>query len=192
MAADLDNAAETFRNAMRDTVRQNSTLYLVQAAVLIIAGMAAIIFPAISSAVFVILLGWLLIISGVVQAVGLIGSTKVPNFWLQLISVVLAIWVGVLLLRHVGEGMVVITLLLIIFLMIDGVSKIVFALTVRPMTNWGWVLASGVLGVVLSLFLWASMPVTALWLIGLILGIQLISVGVAIGSLAWTLRKEAA
>lgn len=91
---------------------------------------------------------------------------------------------------YFGEGMVVISLLLVIFLMIGGISKTIFALTVRPMPNWGWVLASEVLGVVLSLLLWTSMPVTALWLIGLIHGIQLISVGVAIGALVWKLRSE--
>lgn len=188
MAVNLDAAAEIYRDSMRDSVKRHWLLHMIEAVVLIVAGLAAIVFPVFSSAFFVIMLGWLLIVSGVSQALGLFGAGKAPSFWLQLISVALGIIVGVLLLRHIGEGMLLISLLLIIFFMIEGVSKIVFALTIRPLTNWGWVLASGVLGVLLSGFLFASMPVTALWLIGLLLGIHLISVGASVGVVAWTAR----
>ena len=44
---------------------------------------------------------------------------------------------------------------------------------------------------VASLILLAAMPVTALWLIGLMLGMQLISVGTALSWLAWQIRKTA-
>ena len=74
--------------------------------------------------------------------------------------------------------------------MMEGISKVVFALTIRPFPNWGWVLASGFVGILLSLLLWASMPVTAVWLIGLLLGVNLISVGAAIAYLAWQVRKS--
>ena len=45
-------------------------------------------------------------------------------------------------------------------------------------------------GIVLALILWANLPVTALWLIGVLLGINLISVGAAIGYLAWQVRQS--
>jgi len=64
-------------------------------------------------------------------------------------------------------------------------DRFVFALTIRPFPNWGWVLASGLVGILLALILWANLPVTAVWLIGLLLGINLISVGAAIAYLAW-------
>ena len=83
------------------------------------------------------------------------------------------------------------SLLLIIFFMIEGMSKVVFALTIRPLPNWLWVFASGVLSVVLSLVLFAAMPVTALWLIGLMLGLDLIAIGAALGAMAWRLRGQA-
>src|SRR6187200_1870119 len=142
--------------------------------------MLAIIYPVISSAAVVVLLGWLLIISGVVQGFSLIGAGQVPHFWLQLISVILAILIGFLFLRDPAQGMVTIALLLIVFFMIEGISKVVFALTIRPFPNWLWVLASGLVGIFLSLILWASMPVTAVWLVGFMLGLNLISVGAAI------------
>ena len=98
--------------------------------------------------------------------------------------------IGCLFLRDPAQGLVTIALLLIVFFMIEGISKVVFALTIRPFPNWGWVLTSGLVGIVLALILWANLPVTALWLIGVLLGINLISVGAAIGYLAWQVRQS--
>ena len=190
MAMSLDEAAEVFREAMRETVKRYSLWYLIEGVLLIAAGVLAVIYPAISSGAVVILLGWLLIASGILQGISLMGAGQVPHFWLQLISVILAILVGFLFLRDPEQGMVTITLLLIVFFMIEGISKVVFALTIRPFPSWGWVLASGIVGIVLSLILWASLPLTAVWLIGLLLGIQLISVGAAIAYLAWQVRRS--
>lgn len=190
MSMSLHEAAETFRDAMRQTVKRYSLWYLVQGVLLVVAGVLAVIYPVVSSVAVVLLLGWLLVISGVLQGISLIGAGHVPHFWLQLISVILALLVGFLFLRDPAQGLLTVTLLLIVFFMIEGISKVVFALTIKPFPNWGWVLASGIVGMLLSAILWASLPVTALWLIGLLLGLQLISVGAAIAYLAWQVRQS--
>jgi uncharacterized membrane protein HdeD (DUF308 family) len=120
----------------------------------------------------------------------LIGAQNVPNFWLQLISVALSVIVGVLFVRHPGEGLLTLTLLLIVFFMVEGISKLIFALTIRPFPNWGWVLASGIIGILLSFYLWSSLPITGVWLLGMLLGIQLICEGAALGYLAWKVRES--
>jgi uncharacterized membrane protein HdeD (DUF308 family) len=190
MSMSLHEAAETFRDAMRQTVKRYSLWYLVQGVLLVVAGVLAVIYPVVSSVAVVLLLGWLLIISGILQGISLVGAGHVPHFWLQLISVILAVLVGFLFLRDPAQGLLTVTLLLIVFFMIEGISKVVFALTIKPFPNWGWVLASGIVGMLLSAILWASLPVTALWLIGLLLGLQLISVGAAIAYLAWQVRRS--
>jgi uncharacterized membrane protein HdeD (DUF308 family) len=102
---------------------------------------------------------------------------------------VLSIVVGVLLIRHRGSGLLAITLLLLVYFMVEGVSKVIFSLTIRPFPNWGWILISGIVGILLSFYLWANLPVTALWLLGVLLGIQLICEGAALGYLAWQVRS---
>jgi uncharacterized membrane protein HdeD (DUF308 family) len=190
MTMSLEAAAQVMRDAMRETVRRYSLWYLIQSALMIVAGILALIYPVLSSVAVVVLLGWVLIISGVVQGISLIGARNVPHFWLQLVSVVLSIIVGVLFLRHPGEGLLTITVLLIVFLLVEGISKLIFALTIRPFPNWGWVLASGIVGILLSFYLWSSLPVTSLWLLGVLLGIQLICEGAALGYLAWNVRES--
>jgi len=186
----LEAAAQVMREAMREKVKRHSLWYLVQGGLMILAGILALLYPALSSVAVVLFLGWLLIISGVVQGISLIDARSVPHFWLQLVSVALFVIVGVLFLRNPGESLLTLTLLLIVFFMIEGISKVIFALTIRPFPHWGWVLASGVVGILLSLYLWASIPVTAVWLLGVLLGIELICEGAALGHLAWQVRKS--
>jgi uncharacterized membrane protein HdeD (DUF308 family) len=157
---------------------------------MIVGGIIALLYPILSSFAVVLVLGWILIFSGIVQGISLIGAQNVPHFWLQLVSVVLSVIVGVLLLRHPGAGLLTLTLLLIVFFMVEGISKLIFALTIRPFPNWGWVLASGIVGILLSFYLWASLPITAIWLLGVLLGIQLICEGAALGYLAWRARQS--
>jgi len=190
MTMSLESAAQAMREAMRETVRRHSLWYLVQGALMVLAGLLALVYPVVSSFAVVLFLGWLLIISGVVQGISLIGALRVPHFWLRLVSVVLSVVVGVLFLRHPGEGLLTLSLLLIVFFMVEGISKVIFSLTIRPFPNWGWVLASGIIGVLLAFYLWASLPVTAIWLLGVLVGIQLICEGAALGYLAWQVRQS--
>ena len=190
MSMSLDQASEVFREAMRETVKRYSLWYLIEGILLVVAGFLAIIYPFLSSVAVILMLGWLLIFSGILQCVGLFYARHVPHFWLQLISIFLAVLIGFLFLRDPAQGLVTVTLLLIVFFMIEGISKVVFSLTIRPFPNWGWVLGSGIVGILLSLLLLVSLPISALWLVGLLLGIQLISAGGALAHLAWQVRRS--
>jgi len=175
---------------MREKVRRHSLWYLVQSGLMIVAGILALVYPVFSSVAVVLFLGWLLIFSGILQAISLIDVRHVPHFWLQLISVVLSVLIGFLFLRNPGAGLLTLTLLLIVFFMVEGISKVIFSLTIRPFPNWGWILASGIIGILLSFFLWANTPITAVWLLGVLLGIELISEGIALGRMAWQARQN--
>jgi uncharacterized membrane protein HdeD (DUF308 family) len=188
MAIPLDAAAAAMREAMRETVKKYSLWYLLQGVLMIVAGILALVYPLVASVAMVFLLGWILIISGVLQGIGLIGARDVPHYWLSLISAVLAIVIGLLLLRQPDSGLLVMTVLLIVYFMVEGISKVIFALTIRPFPNWGWVLASGIVGIVLAVYLWANMPVSSEWVLGILLGILLVSEGVALAYLAWKVR----
>src|SRR4249919_1610065 len=159
----LEAAAAAMREAMRDTVKRYSLWYLLQGILMVVAGILALVYPLIASVAIVYLLGWILIISGIVQGIGLIGARQVPHFWLQLISVVL----------------------LIVYFMVEGMAKVIFALTIRPFPNWGWVLSAGIVGILLAVYLWANLSVVAVSLKKELLGIQLLVEGAALTYLAW-------
>jgi len=186
----VDQAAQIMRDAMRDAIKRHSLWYLIQGILMMLAGIVALIFPIFSSVTVIILLGWLLILSGALQGISLIGAKNVPHFWLQLISIALSVLIGFLFLYNPGEGLFALSLLLVVFFIVGGMARIVFALTIRPLQDWGWVLASGTIGVLLGVFLLASLPLTAGWLLGLLFGIQLLSEGAALSYMTWNVRKS--
>ena len=89
---------------MRDTVRKRSLLFLIQGGVTVAAGVLALVFPAFASTGVLTLLGWLLILSGAVQVVSLIGATQVPYFWMELVTIALEVLVGYLLISNPSAG----------------------------------------------------------------------------------------
>jgi uncharacterized membrane protein HdeD (DUF308 family) len=189
-AISLDAAAAAMRDTMRDTVRRNSLLYLLQGILMVITGVLALIYPSLASIAIVRLLGWFLIASGVFQGFGLIGAREVPYFWMELLSAVLAIVIGVLLLRHTDAGLLFFSVLFLIYFMIEGMVKAIFAFIIRPFPNWGWVLASGLLGIVFAVYLWANLSTVSDWMLGVLLGVLLLVEGTALTSLAWRVRQE--
>ena len=190
MAMTMAQASAAMRDAMRETIKRYSLWYLLEGVLLVIVGVVALVYPYIASVTLIFLLWWVLIISGVLQGIGLIGAKDVPHFWLQLVSAVLAILIGMLLLRNPDAGLLIMTVLLIVFFFVEGVSKVIFALNIRPFMGWVWVLLSGVIGILLGAYLWANMPVASEWVLGALLGIQLIAEGAALAYLAWMVRSS--
>jgi uncharacterized membrane protein HdeD (DUF308 family) len=173
---------------VRETVRTHSFLFLLQGALMVVGGLIAFVYPLTTTVAVTLFLGWMMIISGIVQAITLVASARVPHFWLQLVSAVLWIMTGFIFVRNPAVAVGTLALLMIVFFMVEGIAKIVLAITVRPLENWGWVLVSGLIGVAISLYLMAN-PALSLLALGFLIGIQLISEGVAIGWMAWNVRK---
>lgn len=185
----LGEASRAMREALRETVKRHSLWYMIQGGLMVVAGLLAIIYPVLSAAAIIYFLGWVLVGAGVFQGISLISARHVPHFWLQLLSLALAVVVGLIFVANPNVALASVTLLLIVFFMVEGIAKVVFALNIRPFPNWGWVLGSGVIGIVLSVFLWSN-PAVAVWLLGLMIGVQLISEGAALAYLAWQARAS--
>lgn len=181
----LEQASEAYRAAMHQAVRKYALVYIAEGMLLIIAGLLAVLYPLFAGAAVAVPLGWLLISAAVLQGIALFGTRQMPHFSMQLLSIVIALLVGFLLLRNPQQAREVITLLVIVFLMVQGVARLTFGLTIRPFENWLWVVLSGVLGVALSLLLIASLPEPPVWVIALFVGLELIGEGGAILALAW-------
>ncbi|HKJ87112.1 MAG TPA: HdeD family acid-resistance protein, partial [Gammaproteobacteria bacterium] len=170
------------------SIRRHWLGYMIQAGLMGLGGILAVAYPLLRFAGVASLLGWILILSGLAQGISLFGARQVPNFWIQLISVALSVLIGWLFLLRPQEGLGALSLLLTVFFMVEGISRLVFSLTIRPLPNWYWVLASGILGLLLAALLLWSLPVSKGWVLGVMLGVQLLAEGGALGYLAWHCR----
>jgi len=138
--------------------------------------------PPLAGLVTVILLGWLLIGTGLIGLVTTLLARHAPGFWWSLLSAVIGIVAGILLLGWPLLGTLSLTAVLIAFLFAEGVVSIMYALEHRNALSgrWGWMLASGILDVGLGVLLFIGLPATALWALGLLLGINLVFGGWAL------------
>ena len=168
-------------------------LYLAEGIILLALGFIAIVVPPLATLAVTILLGWLFLISGVVGLVTTFWMRRAPGMLWSLVSAILGIAVGAMLLTSPLSGALSLTLVLIAFFVVEGVVSIMFALDhKREMSGqWGWMLMSGIVDLVLSGMILAGLPSTAVWAIGLLVGINMMFGGSALIAMAMHARKAA-
>jgi len=193
MAASSDEVQQV-REAFAGALRRHWGLFLFEGIVLVILGVLAVMAPAIASVAATLFFGWLLLISGIVGLYTTFRARQAPGFWWSLISAAAGIVAGVLLIGWPLIGRLSLTAVLIAFLFVEGAVSIMYALEHRSALTgrWGWMLASGILDVVLGVILFAGLPGTALWALGLLLGINLLFGGWAMIVMALYARPKAA
>jgi uncharacterized membrane protein HdeD (DUF308 family) len=181
-------------NLLKRAAHDNWVLFLVEGVVLVVLGATAIVLPVLATIAATIILGWLFLVSGVMGLVSTFWMRQAPGFWWALISAVLGIVVGLLLLASPLRGAVSITLVLIAFFIIEGVASIMFALDHKRELSgrWGWMLASGIIDLILGAMIFAGLPSTAAWALGLLVGINMVFGGAALSAMALHARDNAA
>jgi uncharacterized membrane protein HdeD (DUF308 family) len=155
---------------------------------MIILGVIAIGAPVVATIAVQVMLGWLLVIGGLAEGIHAFMAQGWRGFLLELLSAILYLAVGILLLVNPVEGALALTVVLAVFLIVEGIFKIIMALRVRDHRGWGWLLASGILSLILGVLIWAQWPASGLWVIGLLVGIQLLFTGWALVMLALAAR----
>lgn len=147
--------------------------FVLLGAVLIVLGFIALAAVPIASLGTAVAIGTLVLISGIVETIGAFWCRGWSGFFLHLLSGVLSIVIGVLFLRAPVDALLALTLLLACLLMVGGLFKIIAALSYR-FGAWGWPMVSGVIDLILGVMIWQEWPASALWVIGLFVGISLV------------------
>ena len=168
-------------------LRGNWLWFVVLGGVLVALGIIALGSVVIASLAAALAIGTLLLLAGVAEVIGAFWCRGWSGFFLELLSGVLSIVVGLLFLRAPLNALAALTLLIACFLMVGGIFKIVAALSYR-FAAWGWSLASGIIDLILGVMIWQEWPASALWVIGLFVGINLLFRGINWIALGLALR----
>lgn len=154
------------------------------------AGLLALVFPLAGAGVVTIIkiVGLLLLASGILRGIALIGARQTPLFWLELLAVVLSIIVGLLVWRDPGQGLRLMTAILIIILMVETVAK--FGLLPDGFPLGAGLLACFLVAIALALYFYSNSSVTSDWVLGFLLAMLLILEGIALTYLNWQNRRR--
>jgi uncharacterized membrane protein HdeD (DUF308 family) len=185
------SSIQGIQRAATAALREHWVLFLVEGVVLLVLGATAVVLPPIATLAVTILFGWLFLVSGIVGLVTTFWMRHAPGFWWSLLSAALGIIVGAMLLASPVTGALSLTLVLIAFFLIEGAVSIMFALDHRRELSgqWGWMLMSGIIDLILAMMIFAGLPSTAVWAVGLLVGINMIFGGVALIAMALHARK---
>jgi uncharacterized membrane protein HdeD (DUF308 family) len=156
--------------------------------VLTILGVLAIGSAVLTTVLSMRVLGWMLIIGGIVQIVHAFSAPRWRGVVLSLLEGIVYGVVGLLIAARPLESAVVATLILGGFLMISGLFRILVVPTFLRTRNWGWVMASGIISLLLGLAIWAQWPVSGAWVLGAFVGIEMIGWGISLVMLGVALR----
>lgn len=160
-------------------------------AISLIGGILALLEPFAASLAATLLAGWFFIAMGVMQIIQSFQTRGWGGFLWALLFGVLVLLVGLSLVFNPLSGMVSLTLLVAALLLVTGVVKIMYAFSLRPVAGWGWVLLSGLVSVILAIMILTDFPWAVGAVLGILLGVELISNGVLFLLVAFGLRRLA-
>jgi len=136
----------------------------------------------------VIFIGWLMIIGGVLEVVGSFTVKAWGGFFIDLLTGLLYAMGGFILVNHTAPMLALLTLMIAMFLIFSGIFRMLIALLHRYQ-HWGWLLLSGAVNLILGLLIWRQWPSSALWVIGLFIGIDMIFYGWSLIMLSLAAKK---
>ena len=157
---------------------------------LIIAGIAAIAFPFISTIAAKVMLGWLFLIGGVLMIIHAFQAPGWSGFLWELLIGVLYVVVGGYLAFFPLTGLLTLAIVLAALFIAEGIFEIVMAYRVSPHEGWVWLLLSGIAAIAVGVLIALGLPGSATWALGLLAGINLLFSGWSYVFLALAGRRE--
>ena len=185
-------ASDPIAQSLEAEARKHWKSLLFEGILLTVCGLAAILLPVVASLAITVLLGWLLILSGGVALALTFWSRQSPGFWWSLLSAVVALIAGVILLLRPVEGTLTLTIIVGAYFLAEGVVTIMYAIQNREKLTerWGWLLAAGIADLLVAAIIISGFPGTALWVIGLLVGINLLFGGASMIGVALAARPR--
>jgi uncharacterized membrane protein HdeD (DUF308 family) len=156
--------------------------------VMVILGTVAFIITPAATIGTVLVLGWLLVISGVVEAIRAFSMRKSSAIFLHLVGGILGILIGLLIVTHPVAGALVWTLLFASFFTVIGIFRMIAAIQLK-FPNWGWAVFDGVVTLGLGILLWAEWPWSGFWFLGIAVGVAFVLRGWAYIMFAFALHS---
>jgi len=169
----------TMQLAVREALGAHWRLFLFQGAAMVVLGVFAVAAPVAATIAVDIYVGWLFLISGILGLVAIFSSKDVPAFLWSLLTAALSVSVG---LGKPEAGAQSLTIVLTAFFIAEGVFQIATSVAYRHVIveSWIWMLLSGLADLALAGIIIAGWPISAVWTLGLLVGINLITSGWAI------------
>lgn len=179
-------------SSLTNDIHRAATWSIGLSTLMIAAGVIAVFAPALAGAAVTAVIGWLLMISGLLHIVFAWRASKARAvLWEVLIGVIYGA-VGIYLLASPAGGLLSLTLAVAIYLFIEGILEFALAVELRPAAGAGWLLFDGIVTLLLAVLIWGTWPSSATWVIGTLAGISMFFSGITRLMFATVVRRMVA
>ncbi len=156
----------------------------------IIGGVLALMNPFGASVAATFIAGWVFIIMGVLQIIGVfVDKEATGKFWMVLLGI-LALWLGYAILNNPLAGMVSLTIVVAVSFLAAGIFKLIFAFSMEDKRFFWLILLSGAVSVILAIMIFSNFPQSAVTVLGILLGIDLISNGATLLAVSFSAKDS--
>jgi len=174
--------------ALVEALRRGRRRLMIAGVIATLAGIVAIVVPAVASVATAIFIGWILVFASAFQIADAFSVENRDRKALRLLLAVLTFLAGIYLLLAPLDGTFTLTVMLVLWFVASGVARITFGVAERGMPGAGMTILNGVLSLGLGLLIALGLPESADWAIGLLVGVDLLFAGTALIVLARSLR----
>lgn len=175
--------------APSEIVRQATTWSTVWGVLLIIFGMAAVASPFLAAVAINAVIAWLIVMAGVIHVIVAFHAFRAGSMLWKLLVGLAYVFYGGYLITHPSLGVASLTLVLASLFLVEGVLNIALFFQMRSVQRSGWVLADGIITLLLGLMIYMQWPSSSAWAIGTLVGVSMIVSGITRVMLSLAVRK---
>jgi len=167
-------------NTPENTLEDKWKWFISLGVVWMILGIIAIAAPTATGLALGTIIGWLFLVGGVATLIGVFTRRDSSHPKLRAILSIIYLGAGIFLINKPESAAVTLTFFLGWVILIESGAKIVWSLYLRPLEGWGWLLISGIVSAILGFFIFKHWPSDAPWMVGLLIGLNLLLTGWAL------------
>lgn len=174
-----------------ETAKKNAGWLIVFGIVEIVAGLVAVAGPFLAGLAVTVMVGMAFLLGGSARLVGAFmadsfGAGALTFLWGLIVSAT-----GFYFVISPGIGLATLTLTVAMVFFMDGIMRVILAFTIKPIKGWGWMLTGGLVSVLFACMVGWEFPASSLWVIGTLVGFNLVFNGFTMITLAGAARTVA-
>ena len=172
-----------------EQAKKNSGVLIFLGVVEVIIGIMAMAAPAIAGGAVAVMIGVLLIFGGFTRLIGAFMADSFGAGALTFIWGLMMAGAGFYFMASPGLGMATLTLVIATVFFLDGILRVIMSFKMKPVGGWGWMLFGGIITLVAAIMIWRQFPLSGIWLVGTLLGINLLFSGITTISVASAAKR---
>ena len=162
---------------IKDEVKAGGNRMRIFGVIAIILGILCLMAPVLTGVWALTLMGLFVLAAGIVRMIWAFQAGSSGKGLLMFAVGGLTLLCGIALVANPLFASGILTFILAVYFILDGISEIVGGIRQRPGSGWGWMLFGGIVSIWLGIMIWGQFPLSGVWAIGILLGIKLIFVG---------------